>query len=83
MGVKFQLQLVLAQANIKNQKTLIELLAEIGINARPLTISNIYNNKIKLIPVDLIYGISVVTNSTPGEWITIEHDRITDESVGD
>ncbi|MGG4106704.1 hypothetical protein AAXB25_22660 [Paenibacillus lautus] len=83
MGVKFQLQLIMAKADIKKQKDLIERLAEIGITARPLTISNIFNNKIKQLPVELIYGISVVTNSKPGDWITIEHDKKSDDAVGD
>ncbi|MGG3278995.1 hypothetical protein [Paenibacillus solani] len=75
MRVKFQLQMVMAKADIKKQKILIERLAEIGITARPLTISNIYNNKIKQLSTDLILGISVVTNSSPGDWITIEYDE--------
>lgn len=81
MGVKFDLQKLLAQANIKNQKALIERLAEIGIAARPLTISKIYNSKIKQLPVELIYGISVVTNSNPGDWITIELSETEREKI--
>lgn len=72
MGLNIKLAVILAEQGMK-QKHLIQKLADIGISARPLTISNICNNKIKQLPTELIYGISVVTGTNPGDWITIEH----------
>ncbi|WP_214607651.1 hypothetical protein, partial [Mycobacterium tuberculosis] len=61
----FKLPHVMVHAGIYSQRDLINKIKEFDptIKVRPVTISNLYNNKIKHLPVELIYAISAVTKS--------------------
>lgn len=73
METVFKLHEYAVNAGIKTQKKLIQLLKEeFGIEARPNTISALYSSNIKRLPVELIAPICKLTNTTPGDWITIE-----------
>ncbi|ALS09885.1 hypothetical protein ABE82_26055 (plasmid) [Paenibacillus peoriae] len=71
MGIVLCLREIMYHNNIRTQSELIKLLAQHGIAAPPKTINLIYYNKIKQLPVYLIYGISIVTQSAPADWIKL------------
>lgn len=70
------LRKVMLDAGLLTQK---ELIARIEKNFPTIptsttTVSRLFNGKLKHIPVDLIYAISSVTNSKPGDWISIDEN---------
>lgn len=69
MGIALGLEAAMYHSGIRKQKELINLLEEINISAKPFVINKIFQNKIKQLPVHIIYGICVVTNTAPGDWI--------------
>lgn len=75
MATNFKnLHSVMFKAGIETQKELVQKIKEFdsSIPASPVTISHMVNGKLKFVPVDLIYAICKVTDTTPGEWITID-----------
>ncbi|WP_338709244.1 helix-turn-helix transcriptional regulator [Paenibacillus amylolyticus] len=68
------LKKVMINAGILSQKDLVEKINEFDptIPLSKMTISRMFRGKLKFLPVDLIYAISKVTDSDPGDWIAVD-----------
>jgi len=77
MNIVLHLERVMDRAGIKSQRQLIDKISEYNpnIRLRPITVSGLYNNKAKHLPIELIHGICAVTNSQPGDWMSFEYNE--------
>ncbi|QDA30194.1 hypothetical protein [Paenibacillus polymyxa] len=83
MRIVFMLKAAMFHSDISYQIELINKINSLNITANVNTVNSIFNNKnIKQVPVDLIYGICVATNTSPGDWIKLVDDN-GQEWVGD